>query len=273
MDKALVIGIADYGFLNQNLPGCAADRQEWADYLRVKLNLNGAALRVLADGAATRDAIVDGVRWLLADTGPDDERVMFFAGHGARLSRGGGEPLQETLVASPGATQRPYDDFMIYDADLARMIDEAGVAPKARVTLIFDSCHSGGMLRELILSGGLNADGALPRCLYIPEETKALFSASLAAPFARTFNALERNAETPRLVVAAATAQQSAWDDRMPDGKRHGVFSFYSVKELKQAPTHTIAAVMAAVSAQIATRFPQSPQLLGDQSRFDQPLF
>lgn len=272
MDKALVIGIADYGFLNQNLPGCAADRREWAGYLRSKLSLTDATLRQLADGAATREAIVDGVEWLLADAGPDDERVMVFAGHGARLSRLGTGPLQETLVASPGAAQRPYDDFMIYDADLAQMIDEAGVPPMTRVTLIFDSCHSGGMLRRLVLGGGLNADGPLPRCLYIPNEIEESFSAN-AAPFARTFNALGRNAETPRLVVAAATAQQSAWDDRMSDGQRHGVFSFYCVKELAQAPTQTISAVMAAVSAQIATRFPQSPQLLGDQSRFDHPLF
>ena len=272
MDKALVIGIADYGFLNQNLPGCAADRQEWAGYLKPKLNLTDATLRLLADGTATREAIIDGVRWLLADAGPDDERVMFFAGHGARLRRIGTGPVQETLVASPGAVERPYDDFMIYDADLAQMIDEADVPPKTRVTLIFDSCHSGGMLRKLVLGGGLNSDGALPRCLYIPDASEEFFSANVA-PFARTFNALARNAETPRLVMAAATAQQSAWDDRMSDGKRHGVFSFYCVKELAQAPTHTIAAVMAAVSTQVAARFPQSPQLLGDQSRFDHPLF
>jgi hypothetical protein len=275
MNRALIIGISNYGWLKQDLPGCATDRQEWTAYLTSKLSLSTGAVRVLGEEGATREAILDGVNWILKDAGAGDHRVVFFAGHGARLKRGGAILLEETLVAYPGAVQRPYDDFMIYDADLAEIIDASNFPAQARLTLIFDSCHSGGMLRPLLIQNANREpfDGALPRCLSLPEDSANFLEASFA-PFSRTLAALQGGVgATPRLLIAAATTEQSAWDDRMSDGKRHGVFSFYCVQELIKTPGRSITEIISEVGKQIAVRFPQSPQLLGDQDRFDDPLF
>lgn len=278
MNRALVIGISNYGWLNQNLPGCAADAAEWTAYLGTKLSLSSHAIRGLADEAATRAAILSGLQWVVENVADGDHRVVFFAGHGYRLERappgGGGKVVEETLVAFPGATEQPLDDFMIYDADLAAMLDAAALPASARLTLIFDSCHSGGMYRPLIL-GGRDPDafdGVLPRCALMPEDQALLES---SARFPRTLSALRRSLAptAPRLLVAAARPEQSAWDDRMPDGRRHGVFSYYCVQQLIKSPGQTISEVISVVGAEIGRKYPQSPQLLGDQERFDQPIF
>jgi hypothetical protein len=272
MNRALIAGIVDYGWLGQSLPGCKADRESWSAYLGAKLSLGSSQVRVLADSGASRDAILEGVDWLLTDIGPNDDRVFAYAGHGARLTRAG--VLQETLVAHPGAAQQPYDQFMIYDADLAARINAATIPASARITLIFDSCHSGGMDRDLLLDPDPQewlVD--LTRCLQLPEDLKAS-QAPAARAFTQTARALETNlAQAHRLLVAAAKPEQSAWDSRMADNKRHGVFTYYCVQALERSPDASVATIVEAARVEIMKTFPQWPQLLGDPSRFNQPLF
>lgn len=272
MDRALTIGLSDYGWLKQNLPGCLNDCDAWTEYLAGALTLAKNNLRTLKDGQATREAILAGVHWLLADAAPGDERVLTFAGHGARRRRDG--QLQETLVAHPGAGERPYDDFMIYDVDLASVIDGSGFAAGARLTLIFDSCNSGGMMREIIDDGSRPLeDLVLPRCLALPEDREN--QSFKGWSFVRTLSALEKGATAPRLLVAAAQAHESAWDASIPQqggsSVRHGVFTYWCLQALGANANRPASEVVAEATRNI--RFPQTPQLLGDESRFGQPLF
>lgn len=274
--RLVVIGISDYGRLNQPLPGCLNDMGGWRDHFARTLNLNGDQIRLLSDARATRSAILERIGWLLADTQPGDQRIFVFAGHGAQLVRRNSasgvldNQIDETIVAYPGEST-DYEDFMIFDSDLADIVDRSGFSPGARLTLIYDSCHSGGMLRVIL---DRQPSPPLPRCLHLPEDlaTMTLWK-SVQAPVIRSFGALHgAHLAVPRLIVAAASADQSAWDDRMPNGQRHGVFSYYALLALANNPAMSASDLIAAVTPSIGAKFPQRPVLLGSPSRFPEPL-
>jgi hypothetical protein len=269
MNRALVVGIGDYGRLGRPLPGCANDRTGWRDLLVPTLNVSGSSLRVRADAQATRDVLLDDLRWLLSDVSAGDQRVFFFAGHGARLRRRNLQTgvvdtvLNETLVAYPGASD-DYETFMLFDSDLAALIDQSGFPASARLTLILDSCHSGGAAQAL-------EDAPIARCLELDEEARAL-EWELAVPMVRKFGSLE-NVAVSRVIVAAARAEQSAWDARMPDGQRHGAFSYHALSAISGQPTISFERLITTITPPIASSFPQNPMLLGDSSRFSGFIF
>jgi hypothetical protein len=78
--------------------------------------------------------------------------------------------------------------------------------------------------------------------------------------------------KVPRLIIAAAKVEQSAWDDQMPDGKRHGVFSYYAQEELAKNKRLTPNQIVSVVGPKVGAKFPQQPLLLGTKERFDRPL-
>jgi hypothetical protein len=152
MDRALIVGISDYGRLGQPLPGCINDMNEWRALLVGALNFPAEDVRLLADDRATKPEIERRLAWLLAEGAQGGRRAFVFAGHGARLRRRDSDTgdlddkLDEALVTYP-PPQGDVDTFLIYDDDLADIADKSGAGASCRVTFILDSCHSGGMLK------------------------------------------------------------------------------------------------------------------------------
>jgi hypothetical protein len=275
MNRALVVGIGNYGRLGQPLPGCANDLAGWQGLVALTLDASGANLRVRADAQATRGALLNDLHWLLSDVSAGDQRVFFFAGHGARLHRRDPQTgivdavMDETLVAYPGE-DGDYETFMLFDSDLKALIDQSGFPDSARLTLIVDACHSGGIDRPFIIDGEED-DNAYPRCLRVDEEVAAR-EFDFDAPVVRAFGSLEA-VDARRVIVAAAAATESAWDARMTDGNRHGVFSYHAVRAISGQPAISFDQLIAAVTPPIAGSFPQHPVLLGDNGRFAGTIF
>jgi caspase domain-containing protein len=152
--------------LNQPLPGCLNDMSGWRDYLVSALDLKPAGVRLLSDSRAIRSAILERLYWLLADAEAGDQRFFVFAGHGAcprRRNPATGalqDRLDETLVAYPD-DRDDYEDFMIFDEDLAALVDSSEFPPTANLTFIFDSCNSG--LRDLVTFSSKTLPPSPPR--------------------------------------------------------------------------------------------------------------
>jgi hypothetical protein len=274
MDRALIVGIADYGRLGQPLPGCINDMNEWRALLVGALGFAPDDVRLLSNDRATKPEIWRRLGWLLADARQGGRRVFVFAGHGARIRRRDSDTgdladkLDEALVTYP-PPQGDVDDYLVYDDDLAAIADKSGAGPSCRITLILDSCHSGGMLRAMF---DLNGNRPLPRCWEAPPDIAA--RAATAAPPVRRLGSLERAATSvPRLIVAAAREEESAWDALMDDGQRHGAFTYHATRALARDNALSADALVNHVSPLVAVRFPQHPGLLGDQARFGRPIF
>ena len=198
------------------------------------------------------------------------------------------DEIHETFVAHPGGSAT-IQDVQIFDYELASLIESAKPHPQSRLTLIFDSCHSGGLLRTDF--GNLDPIDypAIPRCWIPPEKfaTPEMAFWSLAPKYSVRHSAephvlsgsllsdsfLSGNIDVPRLVVAAAQPDQSAWDDKLDDNRRHGVFSYYALQLIRANPKCTWRELIAGAAAKIALKFPQKPLLLGDEFRFGASLW
>ncbi len=147
---ALLVGINDYAAVSK-LAGCVADIEAVETLLRKRVPADLLSLKVLHDGAATRAGIIDGFRAHLTQAKTDDIAAFYFCGHGSQ------EPCPpEWIALEPSGTNqtivpvdsRVGDVFDIADKELSALIHEVA-ASGAQVVTLFDSCHSGGVTRDV----------------------------------------------------------------------------------------------------------------------------
>jgi hypothetical protein len=143
--RTLLVGINTYP--EHPLRGCVPDVLSMRDVLRQRYGVDDDHMRVLTDAAATRDGIVDGLRWLAqTDDGESDPvRLFHFSGHGARQAdQNGDEPdgRDECIVPYDYATVGYMTDDVLHEI-------YEGFSSSGHLLLVMDSCHSGGSQRDV----------------------------------------------------------------------------------------------------------------------------
>jgi len=154
--RALLIGINDYPNPADQLEGCVNDVFLVSSLLQ-ESGFAAEDIRVVLNERATRDVILDRMRWLLDDADDGQERVLFYSGHGAQLP--GYDAREEIDHVDEGLV--PYDfawsrQTAIVDKDFLELYSQ--LPYDARFLAIFDCCHSGGMTRD----GGPKVRGLTP---------------------------------------------------------------------------------------------------------------
>ena len=154
--RALLVGINDYPDPANRLDGCVNDVFLVSAALQ-ESGFEAADIRLLLNERATADGLRQRLHWLLDDVENDDERVLFYSGHGAQIPTYGDrdevDQLDECLV--------PYDfdwspEHAILDNDFREMYSQLPYG--SHFVAIFDCCYSGGMTRE----GGRKVRGLTP---------------------------------------------------------------------------------------------------------------
>jgi len=122
-------------------------------------------VRTLVDAQATRRNILDGLDWLVGQSRPGDEILIFYSGHGT--SRQDRAQLQYGLHPSTGALlpydvvttseQSVMDSLIIGRRDLRPRLDRLDV--DRRVVVVLDSCYSRNTTRSFARPRG-NAKSA-----------------------------------------------------------------------------------------------------------------
>ncbi|MFP5321298.1 MAG: caspase family protein [Acidimicrobiia bacterium] len=133
---ALLIGINDHmGRVSDNI----GSRQD-AEDLRAHLLASGWRddhILLLTDRAATRTAIVEGLRWLADKTDPSSTAVFHYSGHSKKWygqdHDGDGEITDEGLW--------PTDDRFIPDSELVRLLDPLDAST---AWISFATCNAAG---------------------------------------------------------------------------------------------------------------------------------
>ncbi len=154
--RALIVAIADYapkGPGGADLPGCERDAERMQKLLTEKFGFDAKNIELLADTAATKDAIEAALIRLADACGPNDSAVFYYSGHGAQVPDLDGDEddgWDEALVGAdpvPAGTQST-------ESRLSRYVTDDRIAEILRrfktdnVTVIFDSCHSGTAVRD-----------------------------------------------------------------------------------------------------------------------------
>ncbi len=276
----------------QNLDGSVNDAQAMADLLtspkfgfpasNVVLLTNPAAaqprqgITVLPAGQTTHDGILAAMQKYLVDVPQKGDTVVFYdASHGSLRVNSKGNKLtvlvngqyvhaDSTLVPSD-AYKGGYD---VRDREMTRIFN-AALNKGVHLTVIFDSCHSGGISRGL---GPVYRERALafdPRDINEAPDTQASGEPAVA-PTERSDN--------PALVFSAAQQDQTAKE--MPDADKatepHGAFTAALLEALQALPADTPAElVYERVKAVLegGSVPDQEPDLDASAVRRQQPLF
>lgn len=162
---AVLVGINRYPHYNEKmqLKGCVNDARRMQMVLVDHFRFDAANVRELHDEAATREAILGGMDWLVDVAQEDDIVVFHYSGHGRRrkaklrknsklrptdgewFDQAEGTGFDSTLMPSnTGPAPHPHLD--ITDNTINNWLERL-TAKTRNVTLIFDACHSGTVTR------------------------------------------------------------------------------------------------------------------------------
>lgn len=133
--RAVLIGVDRYpGIPDGDLQGGVADARAFSQELAAigSMTFKSVDAMVLSDVGATRTSILEAIRIAAAQTGSDDQLVLFFGGHGLMYDGKyylAGHDLDVNAIARTGIAWAEVE---------AALLSSAGT-----VVLFLDACHSG----------------------------------------------------------------------------------------------------------------------------------
>lgn len=228
---ALLIGLNTYHPNSgvRPLAGCHSDvaavKTFLLEYYRDQIP-DEQNIRVLLDGGATRQQVIDGFREHLSKAGPEDAILIYYAGHGSQ------NIAAEAFHAF--VTDRKEEGWVLYDSrlpgnfdladkEIALLLSEIG-EKCPHVALVSDSCHSGSLTRG-------EEEGWLPRFTPGTKEPRPLESylmgtyaqqlsqtGSLVVPFSK------------HMLLSACDKTELAWETL----EKGGLFTHAFLAALRQ---------------------------------------
>jgi hypothetical protein len=146
---ALLIGIDRYPKLAaaHQLKGCVNDAHLLRGVLQECFAFPPAGIVVLQDEEATREAILASFQSLADTIRPDDVVVVGYSGHGSRKKTGKGPTGWDESIVPFDSGRAPDPNLDIIDDEIhGWLLRMAQTTPN--ITLVFDSCFSGGITRD-----------------------------------------------------------------------------------------------------------------------------
>jgi caspase domain-containing protein len=269
---ALLVGIDHYLRLGEGLQlaGCVNDVEAMAQVLIGRFGFPADQVIKLTNEAATRVTILAAMERLVTQVRQGDSVVFHYAGHGSQapsLDPGEVDGKDETIVPHDSARHANFPNLDIHDKEIHGWLERL-TAVTENITLIFDSCHSGGITR----------DAAGARARWVPPDTRAI-ERSLFPPRTRSARGEARGTGPSGWVplgqryvlLAGCQSSESSYELTAPgDGSlQHGALSYFLCRHLAGAgPGTTYRDVFEAAASQVTGNCSlQHPQLEGECDR------
>lgn len=294
---ALLIGVDCYlpnrlpdGGYYPSLGGCVRDVSHVEAFLRSRLGMaDDRILKLTAtytgakepseprDHWPTYENMVAKFKQLTALAQPGDQVYIHYSGHGGRAStaypnlKGLGE-LDEALVPTDiGNSEARY----LRDVELAYLL-KAMVDKRLLVTVVLDSCHSGGATRGV----GKATPRGIPGIDIGPRRTDSLVASpeELAAAWLPRTGGATRAAKPASgwlaepqgyTLLAACRANESAYEDYFDGREKNGALTYWLLDSLKTiGPGTSYKVLQDRLLAKIRSWMEaQTPQLQGEGDR------
>ncbi|MEC4811922.1 MAG: caspase family protein [Scytonema sp. PMC 1069.18] len=268
---ALLIGINKYKYMRP-LQGCINDVKLMAKILEENFGFPKDHITQLNDEQATYNGIKTAFQELFASVSTDNIVIIHYSGHGSRMTdREGDKPdgMDETIVPYDSGRysheNRDIADDELYDW-LLRLSEKTPY-----ITLIFDSCHSGGIVRD---SFGTSDRWVEPDTRPIQELPPSPVAATLVSRGEnRDFGSSGWLPISERYVlIAGCSAEEKASEHLIQQGNGkidYGALTYFLCQELCSAKSGiTYRDVFERSSAQVTAKYPfQHPQMEGARDR------
>lgn len=268
----LLVGVDQYlHFPKKNqLSSCVRDAELMAEILEDRFDFRGRDVRRLHNAEATQEGLRAALQELVDRARPDDQVVFYFSGHGSWMT----DPNRptgraETLVPHDSGRRShdpPAKNRDLRDDELYRWVLKlSDITPY--VTVILDSCRAAGALRDDPAGAqrkGLPGDPS-------PEiETPSVLRGEAAgAAFRETGPSGWLPPSERHVLLAACRADEPCFMHDLPDGSKHGAFTFFLARELlSMAGGATYREVGERLRPVVSALYPsQTPQVEGARDR------
>jgi len=255
MDRGLLVGINAYP--GNELQGCVNDVTDMAEFLVSHCGFNENDIRLLTDGRATSEAIMEHLKWLMSGAKSGDRVVFHYSGHGAQF------PIrdQSGKVTRVDECICPVDfdwteSHAIRDKEFNQLFS---TVPKGiDFTWVSDSCFSGDLAREFLLPKRRVKSMPMPADIAWRMRTAETLGTKRTSfeHVIKDFNAV---------LVSGCGARETSADAEI-DGRFNGALTYYFLRTLS-APnglTQTLEEAAARTRATLQQNgYLQHPQLEG----------
>ena len=228
--KSLLVGINRYKLPGADLRGCINDVTNLRDCLLKYFGAMAGDTRVLTDERATRQGILDGLKWLIKGAKAGDRLLFHYSGHGSQIRDLNGDEVKDRMDEVLCPHDMDWDKGFISDDELDALFREL---PKGvNLEVLLDSCHSGTGTRELTALAQLPQDQYLrPRFLIPPVDIASRADDDLPATrLLRTAPGTKRKT-VPVLFAGCRDSQTSA--DAWSGNSYNGAFTYYLCKHIR----------------------------------------
>ncbi|PLN85828.1 caspase domain-domain-containing protein [Aspergillus taichungensis] len=279
--KALLIGI-NYIGQPSKLLGCINDVSNMSVFLHEKHGYRREDMVILTDdqknqlSVPTKANILRAMHWLVEGARPNDSLLIHFSGHGGRTPD------------LDGDEEDGYDD-VIYPVDYrvaGHIVDDEmhdimvrPLPPGARLTAIFDSCHSGtaldlpyvystqGILKEPNLAKEAALDLFTAIDSYgrgdlgsIAQTAIGFFKKATNGDSARQRTVMTKTSPADVVMFSGSKDTQTS-ADTFKDGQARGALSWAFIKALKNNPNQSYLQLLNSIRSQLDGKYTQKPQL------------
>ncbi|MBC8063491.1 MAG: caspase family protein, partial [Chlorobia bacterium] len=212
-DQAVVVGVQEYAPLvaASTLKGCVNDAQSIGEALRQQ----GFKVTLLINSQATRQAILDSLVKAQTSVKKEERFVFYFAGHGRKAPRFAIMPSDATIS---GVDLEPKD-----------INDPIQKIPAKSRTILLDSCFSGGMAAGEMSKG---LDGFTSR-FFDGEQDRSIKFGPPKSQGSSSNKPEKFETASGICYYTASLDSEQALEANMDDGKRHGLFTYGLLKNLK----------------------------------------
>ncbi len=249
--KALCVGI-NYKGTGSDLNGCINDAKAWGDLLVDHFDFARSDVKLLLEKEASKANIVAGLKALLAGAASGDVLVFQNSSHGTYVvDKGTDEPdrYDEAIC--------PYDfrSNLILDDEMRELF--SGLPPRARLTVILDSCHSGTGTR-LVFNP---AQGYRKERFLAPKEFGGV---ELENPQQAKVAGKLPQSKMREILLSGCKSTEYSYDAQI-GGVFHGAMTYYAIDAIRRANYRISYADLAPrLNATLeAEGFDQHPQLEG----------
>jgi hypothetical protein len=242
---ALVVGIANYGSVPRLSPAVLNDAVDFASVLwnPELCSYPPDHVRLLSDEQASKQAIVDGLKWLARNASEDDTALFFFSGHGART-----------------AAERGSQSFLLAHDACASSGD--GLISKDELRAALRSVRAGrfGMFLDCCFAGNAELKGEAGEKLKLGVD--------------QNFFELLGRGSGRVLIASSGEAEESL----ILDGMRNSLFTHYLLRALQGEAPHEnktiigISDVFNYVSARVPAHDPRQRPILKGELRDNFPI-
>jgi hypothetical protein len=275
---AFLVGINKYVTIQGNdLNGCVNDVNNAWKMLTEKYGFDPDNIRMVCDERATKQAILDGLKWLVKDTAPGDELVFWYSGHGSQIRDTNGDELDDHMTEILCPTDIDWDDPLTDDmlGDIFK-----GIAQGSFLTMVSDSCHSASQDR-----GAIGPDNPHPtKSRFLPPPLDIAVRGMVRAERNLGHRAIGVKSDVTRgladvqffnqrhmLLSGCRDSQTSA--DAFIDGKYQGAMSASLMATTAANPDEQWLNVHEKMLAWLKGSYSQVPNMSGPQTRLEKKPF